>query len=73
MPDFAGGNVIGIHHGHNSSGNMGGIKSTNSALSPAAAGFGNPYDNFNIADYNQDFESQELNEEIKKLLSEQYI
>lgn len=42
------------------------VKSNGSALSPAV--FGN--ENFNIADYNNDFENQELNEEIKKLLQE---
>lgn len=61
------------HHGHKNSSNIG-PKSAGSALSPVAIGgmTGNPYDNFNVADYNynNDFENYELNEEIKKLLLE---
>ena len=68
--DFSANQVVGgFHHGHNSSGNMGGFKSAGSALSPAA--IGHPYDNFNMGDqYTADIENHELNEEIKKLLME---
>jgi len=70
--DFSGGvNPVALLHGHKSSGNYAGIRSSGSALSPAGGRFGNhPYDNFNIADYNNDIENHELNEEIKKLLME---
>ena len=46
----------------------GGIKSSEIALSPSAnyAATGD----FNIADYNEQLENQQLNEEIKKLLME---
>ena len=44
------------------------IKSSGSALSPA--GYGQQLDQFNIQDYQNDIENQELNEEIKKLLLE---
>lgn len=68
--DFSGNQVVGgFHHGHNSSGNMGGFKSADSALSPGALA-GHPYDNFNIADQYAEIENHELNEEIKKLLME---
>merc|ERR1711935_393617 len=65
--DFSAANMAALH-AHKSSGNVGGLRSAGSALSPAALGVGHPYDNFNIADYNNDIENQELNEEIKKLL-----
>ena len=67
---FLGNDPMAAIHGHKISGNVGGAKSAGSALSPAALGVGPPYDNFNIADYNNDIENQELNEEIKKLLME---
>jgi len=67
--DFSAANMAALH-AHKSSGNVGGLRSAGSALSPAALGVGHPYDNFNIADYNNDIENQELNEEIKKLLME---
>ena len=46
------------------------IRSSVSGLSPAA-GFAN--EQFNINDYNNEIENQELNEEIKKLLMENNI
>lgn len=66
---FLGNDPMTAIHAHKVSGNAG-AKSAGSALSPAALGVGHPYDNFNIADYNNDIENQELNEEIKKLLLE---
>ena len=49
----------------------GGIKSSEIALSPSA-GYAATGD-FNIADYNEQLENQQLNEEIKKLLMENQL
>jgi len=46
-----------------------GVKSSASAMSPGLV-IPNQYNDFNIGDYNNEFENQELNEEIKKLLME---
>jgi hypothetical protein len=67
---LSGGITLVDHHGHKSS--AGGIRSVNSALSPADFGL-NPYDNFNFADFKHEIENQELNEEIKKLLMENHM
>ncbi len=45
-----------------------GVKSSASAMSPGL--IPHQYNDFNIGDYNNEFENQELNEEIKKLLME---
>jgi len=47
---------------------MGGIKSSDSALSPAG-GYA-AYENFNMVDYNE-MDNQALDKEINRLLSEQ--
>jgi len=50
--------------------NNGGIKSSESALSPAG-GFVQGYDpGFNLADYNNEFDNPALDMEINKLLNE---
>ena len=47
----------------------GGIKSSESALSPAGGFVPSGYENFNMVDYNE-IDNQTLNNEINKLLNE---
>lgn len=56
---------------YNILGNRYQVRSSEGAMSPGL--IGNQLGDLNLADYNNEFENQELNEEIKKLLKENQI